>query len=192
MTIKDESTQASASPKVGPDPQRRLALRRIGLRALAVLSGSALVGQVLAVQKPPKPPGPGPRPPLTNLESIRASKLSALQASQLQALKLTKRAPPSTSITQLGLTNEGISKLTAPARRLTKSDLEALGRADMSNPRVSALTVEDIASIRVAFGTAYRPGASSGGGLAAADVSCCCCTPCCCAAAVAPSLKLAA
>jgi len=118
------------------------------------------------------------------LDAIRLSKVSALQLSQIQALKLTVRAPASTSITKLGLTDEGVGKLSAAAKQLTKDDLEAMQRADFTNPKVHDLTVEDIASIRTAFGTNYQPGLGRGGGIAAADVSCCCCTPCCCAAAV--------
>ena len=189
MTIKEEPAQVPSG--IQPENRRRAALRRIGLNALAVLAGSALVGDVLALPKPPRPPGPGPRPPV-DLQALRGKKLSTLQKSQLQAINLTRRAPATTNIAQLGLTDDAVAKLTEPAKQLTKKDLEALGRADLSNPKVGALTVDDIASIRTAFSTGYRPGGGMGGGVAAADVSCCCCTPCCCAAAVTPSLRLAA
>ncbi|GEM_PF-6920904 len=87
------------------------------------------------------------------------------------------RLPPDTPITDMGLTRAAVSSLTPAARNLTKGDLQAMADGRVTR-KAAGLTVADIQSVRVAFGSGYDAGASP-----VAAVSCCCCTPCCCAAA---------
>jgi len=120
------------------------------------------------------------------------AKLGSLNRSSLATLKLTQRMPASTNITELGLTPEAVETLTPAAKKLSKEDLVALGNGKL-NDATRGLTVQDIGSIRKAFGTGYAPGKVSPGLATSVDVSCCCCTPCCCAAAVnEPRMRKAA
>lgn len=163
-----------------PSSARRNALRALGGGALVVLASTVLSGTAMAQV--------GGRPEIQAALKSGVT-LSKLNAAQVNALQLTRRAPGSTSISKMGLTAEGVAKLSPAARSLTKRDLELLGRGDVKSPTLAKLTVSDIASIREAFGAYYRPGI---GDLAALDISCCCCTPCCCAVAVSEPLALAA
>lgn len=175
MAYDDKSSKS-------PSSARRDALRALGGGALTVLAGSVLAGSAAAqIQSRPE----------ISAAIKQGATINKLNAAQIKALQLTRRLPESTAITKMGLTSEGVAKLSPAAKSLTKKDLELLGRGDVRAASVAKLTVNDIASIRDAFGAYYRP-AGGVGGLAALDVSCCCCTPCCCAAAVSEPLALAA
>lgn len=175
---------------------RRAALRGIGLGAASAVMSSVIVGGVANATRPtvtvsaPKLATAGVAG-TGNFAALRAMKLSALNASQLSAIGLNRRLPGTTAISNMGLTQAGVQKLSDRARKLTKADLEALGTGDVLKPNLADLTVQDIGSIRDAFGSAYAPAALRKGA-ASLDVSCCCCTPCCCAAAVSEPLALAA
>jgi hypothetical protein len=183
-------------PEVSIDNERRAALRTIGLGTLAVLSTSVTTSIAHAQDAPRS--AMATRTPMEagKLETIKAIQLGKLDKTQLEMLKLTQRISGATPITRMGLTDEGVKYLTPAASKLTKSDLEALGRGEIDGANVRGLTVNDVESVRHAFGHFYRPGVvygQVGGGIFAADgVSCCCCTPCCCAAAVTEPLKIAA
>lgn len=127
-----------------------------------------------------------PARPLTGAPTLdpRVVQLKQLDTRQLRQLTVVPRMPPSTPIAQMGLDRRGVSMLTPAARQLTKADLENLGAGRISG-KLAELTVEDINSIKGAFGGGYNPGSL-------AAVSCCCCTPCCCAAAVTDAHPIAA
>lgn len=173
MPYEDESAQVENS-------RRRQALRVLGGSALTALAASAVASRASAEINS-----------TLKLAVTQNLTLRKLNAAQIKALKLSVRMAPSTTITGLGLTPEGTAKLTPRAKLLTKKDLIDLGQGTISTPNTQGLTVTDVASIREAFGTEFRP-ALGKPGLNAADVSCCCCTPCCCAAAVSPPQAIAA
>jgi hypothetical protein len=175
-----DSNKPISSTELGST--RRAALLALGAGAVAAM-GSSILAPAAAAQTPLSE-----RVKVGTFEIAGAERLGRLQAGQLKALNLTRRLPMTTPITSMGLTREGVAELTPAARRLNKADLEALGRGQVTNPRVKDLSVADLASVRRAFGTQYRPVSTD----FAIDISCCCCTPCCCAAAVASPLALAA
>ncbi len=175
------------------DQRRRAALRALGAGALATAIAPSIVVGAAGAQPVGTTVKPALRLDPSVLRQIRLQKLSSLDGDKLNAIRLAQRLPADVNIGKLGLTPEGVKRLTPAAQGLTKADLETLGTGLISNnAKLAALTVDDVASIRDAFGKFYQPGRAFGGRLASIDVSCCCCTPCCCAAAVDQPINLAA
>jgi hypothetical protein len=101
----------------------------------------------------------------------------------LQAIpRVNGRLPPNTPIEALGLTKEGTGLLTRAAARLSKADLEDLGRDPAGAQARLGLTVNDLNSISAAFSEPLQ----IGHGLAKGFSACCTCTPCCTCAAAMP------
>jgi hypothetical protein len=106
----------------------------------------------------------------------------------------------SQSIGEMGFSPDMLAEVPQSLMDVRVSDLEDFARKmvgfDVRNPRVNALTIEEIQGIEALFADTKEqtlatiagrlgPEMTSIGGLGVAnvDVSCCCCTPCCCCAA---------
>lgn len=181
--------------------QRRSLLKTMGFGAVALMGATGMYPVVAGASTSGRPDAAAnldqlaqidpsqirrPTQPLTAAPRLdpRAVPLKQLDANQLRQLTVVPRMPPSTPISQMGLDRRGVGMLTPAARQLTKADLENLGAGRISG-KLADLTVEDINSIKGAFGGGYNPGSL-------AAISCCCCTPCCCAAAVTDAQPIAA
>jgi hypothetical protein len=119
---------------VATEADRRLLLRTLGFGALAAIGESMVAVPVLAQE---------PRMP-------RNVPIERLEAAQLEALKQKLALPDSTPITAL-LRPRSVEALTPAARNLTKADLKALARGELTGPVFGKLTVDDVASISKAF-----------------------------------------
>ena len=101
------------------------------------------------------------------------------------------------TVSEMGFDDDLLKQVPASVLALSVVDLEDFGRKmagiDVTNPRVNALTIEDIQGIEALFADSKQlalaavanrlAAADSLGSVAEVDVSCCCCTPCCCCAA---------
>ncbi|WP_137128599.1 hypothetical protein [Rhizobium sp. FY34] len=152
---------------------RRKFLKTVGFGAVVTSAGSAIVTSAAHAQT---------KMNLADAKLLKIDpKMLELKLSDPRAVKVIKldaRLPTTTPITQMGLDRSGMAALTPAAKELTKADLQAMAEGKIP-ARAQNLTVADISSIKVAFGSGYKVP-----GNLAADISCCCCTPCCCAAAV--------
>jgi hypothetical protein len=161
LGVKTMTSAKQVSPKqaddtaqaVATDDDRRLLLRTLGFGALAAIAESVVAVPVLA-QQPSMP---------------RNVPIERLEAAQIEALKQKLALPDSTPITAL-MQPRNVEALTPAARSLTKADLKALARGELTGPVLGKLTVDDVASISKAF--AVGPIIN---GLPNGPGACCCC-----------------
>jgi hypothetical protein len=88
-----------------------------------------------------------------------------------------ERLPSTTPVTEMGLNQQQIGKLSAAGKQLTKDDLAQLTAGTVTSKAAQA-TLGDIEVIKSAFQPAAASTQPSESGVS------CCCTPCCCATAV--------
>jgi hypothetical protein len=132
MTSAKQSPDAAQA--VATEADRRLLLKTLGFGALAAIGESMVAGPVLAQQP----------------STYRNVPIERLGAAQMEALKKGLALPDSTPITGL-MGRRNADALTPAARKLTKADLKALAKGELTGPVLGKLTVEDVASISKAF-----------------------------------------
>ena len=125
-------------------------------------------------------------------ESEKALQLGAKPGTRTNPFRRELRR----KIADMGFDEQLLRQVSPKVRELTIQDLEDFARkiagAEVANPRVTSLTVEDMQGIEALFRdqreqalatAAMRLGDTSSLAATSVDVSCCCCTPCCCCAA---------